>query len=88
MATANEAERCRRELRGTLLSVAVYSLIAFTVCVYAFPAPYGMMAGVGLALFYGGAILLFGQGAIVEMGVLAYILLIHALLLGPVFYKD
>lgn len=81
---AIQAEEFRRELPGTVGCVTTYAFIALIACSMFVPAPYGLIAAVCLVLLYIGSIVLFGQGSIVEMGLLALILLALACLCGRI----
>ncbi|MCO8120196.1 hypothetical protein NHH03_00480, partial [Stieleria sp. TO1_6] len=83
-----EAEQFRKELPGTIGCVAAYTFVSLIACGLYIPAPYDMIAAAGLVLLYIGAIVIFGQGSILEMGVMAVILLILSCQIGSIASKD
>ena len=82
-----EAERFRRQLPATIGCVAAYTFITLISCGMYIPAPYGMIAAAGLVFLYIGSIVIFGQGSILEMGVMAVILLIISSQIGAFVSK-
>jgi hypothetical protein len=81
---SSEAEQFRRELPGTIGCVTTFAFIAIIACNVFFPFPYGLIVAIVLVLFYVGSIAMFGQGSIIEMGLLAIILLTLSCLLGRI----
>ena len=79
-----QSERFRRELPGTIGCVTTYGFMSLIACSIFLPFPYGLIAATCLALLYVGSIVMFGEGSILEMGVIAVILLVLACLCGRI----
>ena len=79
-----EAEQFRRELPGTIGCVTTFAFIAIIACSIFISFHYGLIIAIVLVLLYVGSIVMFGQGSIIEMGLMAIILLTLSCLLGRV----
>ncbi|TWU01046.1 hypothetical protein [Stieleria varia] len=77
-----ETKRFHKELPGTIGCVTTYAIIAMIACSAFLPMPFGQVVATCLVLLYIGSVLMFGQGSILEMGVMAVILLTLACLSG------
>jgi hypothetical protein len=67
---------------GTIGCVTVYGLMALIGILPIVPSPYGLVLACALTGIYVGLILVFGQGSIIEMGLLACVLLVLSCLIA------
>jgi hypothetical protein len=76
------ADQRRKEMRGTIGCVSVYGLMTLIGLLPIVPSPYGLVLACALTGIYIGLILVFGQGSIIEMGLLACVLLVLSCLIA------